>query len=143
MQLIVSPVLLPLGAAIQLGPAIANHNPAPVHQNTFSVINQLQVQAQVIQGAVPAEEQGVPRVVRGQPQQQAYGQVGPIVLARGQVTSGVVPGQPPPRGQGQFAPFVLARAPVPPDVQLGQHQPRINQPLAQIQVAQVAHPMQG
>jgi len=64
-QVIVPPLLLPLGAQIQWGLATAHPNPAPVPQNSFPAINQPQAQGQVLPGAVPAQGQGVPGVVLG------------------------------------------------------------------------------
>jgi len=99
-QVIVPPLLLPLGAPIQWDLATGDPNPAPVPQNALPAINQPQAQGQVIPGAVLAQAQVIPGVVPGQPQPEAQGQVVPIVPAPGQVAPGVVPGQPQPQAQG-------------------------------------------
>jgi len=70
-QVIVPPLLLPLGAPIQWGPATADPNPAPVPQNALPAINQPPGQGQFIPDAVPAQERVVLGVVQGQPQAQA------------------------------------------------------------------------
>jgi len=123
-QVIVTPLLLPLGAPIQGDLATADPNPAPVPQNALPAINQPQLQAQVIPGAVPAQAQVVPPVVPGQPQPQAQGQVVPIVSAPGQVGPAVDPGQSPPQAQGQVVPMVPAPGQVAPGVVPGQLQPQ-------------------
>jgi len=53
-QVIVPPLLLPLGAPIQWGLATADPNPAPIPQHTLPAINQPQAEGEVIPGAVPA-----------------------------------------------------------------------------------------
>jgi len=115
-QVIVPPLLQPLGAPIQWGLATADPNPALVPQNALPTINQPQAQAQVIPGAVPAQAQVVPGVVPGQPQLQAQGQVVPIVPAPGQVAPCVVPGQPQPQAPGQVVLIVPAPGQVAPGV---------------------------
>ena len=67
-QVTVPPLLLPLGAPIQWGPATAEPNAAPVPQNSLPAINQPQAEGQVIPGAVLAQAQVIPGVVPGQPQ---------------------------------------------------------------------------
>jgi len=131
-QVIVPPLLLPLGAPIQWGLATAELNPAAVPQKALLAINQLQAQGQVIPGAVPAQAQVVPGVAPGQPQPQAQGQVIPIVPVPGQVTPGVVPGQLQPQAQGQVLPIIPAPGQLTPGVVPGQAQPQ-----AQAQVVPV------
>jgi len=99
-QVIVPPLLLPLGAPIQWSLATPDPNPPPVPQNALAAINQPQAEGQVIPGAVPAQARVVPGVVPGQPQRQAQGRVVPIIPAPGQVALGGVPGQPHTQAQG-------------------------------------------
>jgi len=124
-QVIVPSLVLPLGTPIQWGLAMADPNPAPVPQNALPAINPRQAQGQVIPGAVLAQAQVVARVVPGQPQPQAQGQVVPIVPAPRQVTPGVVPGQPQPQAEGQVVPVVPAPGQVAPGVVPGQPQPQV------------------
>jgi len=124
-QVIVPPLLLPLGAPIQWSLAKADANPAPVPQNPLPVINQPQVPGQVIPGPVLVLAQVVPGVVPGQPQPQAQGQGVPLIPATGEVVPGVVPGQPPPQAQGQVVPIVPAPGGVAPGVVPGQPQPQV------------------
>jgi len=121
-QVIVPPLLLPLGGPIQWGLATTDPNPAPVPQNALPTMNQVQAQGQVIPGAVLAQAHVVPGVVPGPAQREAQGQVVPIFPAPGQVAPGVVKGQPQPQAQGQVVPIVPAPGQVAPGVVAGQPQ---------------------
>jgi len=54
-QVIVPPLLLPLGSKMQWGPATADPNQATVPQSTLPAINQPHAQGPVIPAAVPAQ----------------------------------------------------------------------------------------
>jgi len=74
-QVMVPPLLLPLGTPIQWGPITAAPNPAPVPQKHLPAINEPQAQGEVIPGAVLAQAPVFPGLVQGEPQPQAQGQV--------------------------------------------------------------------